>query len=272
MLFRGVATVFAIKNAGLAIGIGVGSSFIVLISFIWGIFVFGEHVHSRLDACFAVGCMMTGLLGMAYYSAPSIATPDNNNLHNNNLHHPALMERHDSSADSDGSDYQQLDNDEPQDDDEDDDDDHNCGDADDEESPAEHDHYSDDDGIVVVDNSMIDDPQQQNHIICCGMKFQRRTLGILSAMFTGIYGGSIMGKFFFSVRFCFGADPRTYWYFGWFLIAFFFIKYYSSNEICPARCQRLGLFDQFCDWCSCCEPITLDFSLSIFISTLRFII
>jgi hypothetical protein len=33
----GVATVYAVKSAGLAIGIGVGSSFIVLISFTWGV-------------------------------------------------------------------------------------------------------------------------------------------------------------------------------------------------------------------------------------------
>ena len=32
-----VATVYAVKSAGLAIGIGVGSSFIVLISFTWGV-------------------------------------------------------------------------------------------------------------------------------------------------------------------------------------------------------------------------------------------
>ena len=46
----GVATVFAIKNAGLAIGIGVGSSFIVLVSFTWGIFIFEyvAYVRSRL--------------------------------------------------------------------------------------------------------------------------------------------------------------------------------------------------------------------------------
>eukprot|EP00529_Nitzschia_sp_RCC80_P010565 CAMPEP_0113492778 /NCGR_PEP_ID=MMETSP0014_2-20120614/28254_1 /TAXON_ID=2857 /ORGANISM="Nitzschia sp." /LENGTH=627 /DNA_ID=CAMNT_0000386625 /DNA_START=200 /DNA_END=2083 /DNA_ORIENTATION=+ /assembly_acc=CAM_ASM_000159 len=69
----GVATIYAIKSAGLAIGIGVGSSFIVLVSFYWGIFVFGEHVHSRVQACFAVGCMLCGLVGMAYYSSPAVA-------------------------------------------------------------------------------------------------------------------------------------------------------------------------------------------------------
>uniref|UniRef100_A0A6T6DR75 EamA domain-containing protein n=1 Tax=Craspedostauros australis TaxID=1486917 RepID=A0A6T6DR75_9STRA len=67
----GVATVYAVKTSGLAIGIGVGSSFIVLVSFTWGIFIFGEHVHSKAGATLAVACMMVGLLGMSYFSAPT---------------------------------------------------------------------------------------------------------------------------------------------------------------------------------------------------------
>lgn len=66
----GIATVYAIKAAGLAIGIGIGSSFIVLVSFVWGIFVFREKVHSLFGACVAVACLMLGVLGMSYYSAP----------------------------------------------------------------------------------------------------------------------------------------------------------------------------------------------------------
>ena len=67
----GVATVYAVKSAGLAIGIGIGSSFIVLVSFVWGIFVFGEAVRSKFGACMAVFCMMAGLMGMSYYSSPA---------------------------------------------------------------------------------------------------------------------------------------------------------------------------------------------------------
>lgn len=66
----GIATVYAIKSAGLAIGIGIGSSIIVLVSFIWGIFVFGEEVKSLWGACFAVLCMMGGLMGMSYFLSP----------------------------------------------------------------------------------------------------------------------------------------------------------------------------------------------------------
>jgi hypothetical protein len=66
----GVATVYAVQSAGLAMGIGIGSSFIVLVSFVWGIFLFDEPIHSRDLAALAVLCMMAGLLGMSYYSAP----------------------------------------------------------------------------------------------------------------------------------------------------------------------------------------------------------
>jgi hypothetical protein len=68
--FRGVATVYAVKAAGLAIGIGIGSSCIVLVSFFWGIFIFHEHVHSITGACFAILALIVGILGMSYYSSP----------------------------------------------------------------------------------------------------------------------------------------------------------------------------------------------------------
>jgi glucose uptake protein GlcU len=70
----GVATVYAVKKAGLAIGIGIGSSFIVLVSFIWGIMIFEEKVHSRWGASFAILCMMMGLFGMSYFSSPEEAS------------------------------------------------------------------------------------------------------------------------------------------------------------------------------------------------------
>jgi glucose uptake protein GlcU len=72
----GVATVYAVQSAGLAIGIGIGSSFIVLVSFVWGVFVFAEPIHSRAGATFAIACMMSGLLGMSYYSAAPPTTSD----------------------------------------------------------------------------------------------------------------------------------------------------------------------------------------------------
>lgn len=71
MTCSGIATIYAVKSAGLAIGFGVASSCIVLSSFTWGIFVFEEEVHSKAGACAAVACLMVGLLGMSYYSSPT---------------------------------------------------------------------------------------------------------------------------------------------------------------------------------------------------------
>ena len=53
-----------------------GSSFIVLVSFVWGVFIFHEHVHSRFSACLAILSMMLGLFGMSYYSSPEAAAVD----------------------------------------------------------------------------------------------------------------------------------------------------------------------------------------------------
>lgn len=52
-------------------GIGIGSSCIVLSSFSWGIFFFHEKVRSKIGACFAVACLISGLVGMSYYSSSS---------------------------------------------------------------------------------------------------------------------------------------------------------------------------------------------------------
>ena len=183
----GIATIFAVKNAGLALAIGVSSSFIVLVSFYWGIFVFGEHVHSRVDACFAVGCMMVGLLGMAYHSAPSDSNSDGGN------HTSQILDHRDSSADSDGSDYQQLGNDEPLEDGVDDDDDE---DPTTESTQIRQDEDDFDDEMVIVDDTSIHHPN--DYVTICGVKWKRRTLGILSAMFTGTYGGSIMAPMKFA--------------------------------------------------------------------------
>jgi hypothetical protein len=183
-----LATVFAVKNAGLAIGIGVGSSFIVLVSFTWGIFVFGEHVHSISGACFAVGCMMMGLLGMAYFSAPIDSDCSSTGSYEE-------VQPEDSSiADgTDGDHYHGL---------------HSvpseeepevgfvdevvpaaststCPSTDDVETVT----VSADDDMVLVDDEAALPP---THLMLCGRKWSRRTLGILAAMFTGIYGGSIM--------------------------------------------------------------------------------
>ena len=66
----GVAAIFAVKNAGLAVSQGLWSSIIVIVSFTWGIFIFHEQVKSTIGALFAVTLLITGLWGMSFYSSP----------------------------------------------------------------------------------------------------------------------------------------------------------------------------------------------------------
>lgn len=172
--FMILGTIFAIKNAGLAIGIGVGSSFIVLVSFTWGIFVFQEHVHNRLHACFAVGLMMMGLLGMAYYSAPDVIQEE---LQEEREEFRAHYEYHSIGSSSSSSS------------------------SDEEDHPLQgQSSVSESDNNVpfrgeAMENEMLnenDENSGESHTILMGMKWSRRSLGILSAMFAGSYGGSVM--------------------------------------------------------------------------------
>jgi glucose uptake protein GlcU len=64
----GVAGIFAIRNAGIAMAVGTWSSIIVLTSFTWGILVFEERVKSKSGAVGAVMMLICGLVGMAYFS------------------------------------------------------------------------------------------------------------------------------------------------------------------------------------------------------------
>lgn len=64
----GLANVYAVRTAGLAVAFGIYSSVTVLTSFIWGVFVFGEHVGSKVAACCAAGMLIAGLCGMAAFS------------------------------------------------------------------------------------------------------------------------------------------------------------------------------------------------------------
>lgn len=42
----------------------------------WGVFIFDEHVRSRLNATMAIILMMTGLWGMSFFSSPVRAQQD----------------------------------------------------------------------------------------------------------------------------------------------------------------------------------------------------
>jgi len=68
----GMCGVYAVKNAGLAVSQGTWSSLKVLVSFVWGMFIFDEMVKSRSGACFSVLLIAIGLVGMSYFSSPEV--------------------------------------------------------------------------------------------------------------------------------------------------------------------------------------------------------
>ncbi len=65
----GVAAVVSVQHVGLGVGQGTWSSIIVLVSFSWGVFYFGESLYSYPISVFGLLCLMGGVAGMAYFSA-----------------------------------------------------------------------------------------------------------------------------------------------------------------------------------------------------------
>ncbi len=68
----GVCGIFGIRNSGLGISVGTWSAVTVLVSFTWGIFMFGERVVSVEKTVFGIFMMVAGVAGMAYFSSPQI--------------------------------------------------------------------------------------------------------------------------------------------------------------------------------------------------------
>lgn len=64
----GLASVYGVRSAGLAVAFGIYASMTVLTSFIWGVFIFHEHVGSKIGACCAASLLIAGLCGMAAHS------------------------------------------------------------------------------------------------------------------------------------------------------------------------------------------------------------
>jgi len=208
----GVATIYAIKTAGLAVAIGTGSSFIVLVSFSWGIFFFDEHVHSRIQACAAVVCMLCGLAGMAYYSAPTVAHNTHstggssrqlNHNRNGDYYQPVHPEDLDFLPPEEAfstTNYVAMEsslgtnNGEESTDETTDGATNNTGN---DNGDGNHPDESTDD-VVMLEGTEDEDDEFNNHstsvVMCCGrLRVQERILGILAALvFTGLWGGSIM--------------------------------------------------------------------------------
>lgn len=175
--------VYAIKSAGLAVGMGIGSSLIVLVSFTWGIFIFQERVESRVGASFAILLMMVGLWGMSYYSSPKAQVEEQM------CDHGSVISQH-------SAEYRGI---------------HaHASDAENEEEESFHEETD------VYDDDIVEIPTD---VVIWGRKISKRKLGMAAAVFNGAWGGSIMVPLKFApsdangrgylISFAFGASIVT---------------------------------------------------------------
>jgi glucose uptake protein GlcU len=63
--------IYAIRNAGIAVAVGIWSSIQVVVSCVFGIIIFQEEVKDKTQTMLAFLILMTGLIGMSRYSDPS---------------------------------------------------------------------------------------------------------------------------------------------------------------------------------------------------------
>ncbi|KAL7471037.1 hypothetical protein ACHAXS_013729 [Conticribra weissflogii] len=151
----GAFNIFAIRNAGLAVSQGIVSSSIVMVSFIWGNLVFREEVQSQPVAYFAILQIMAGLWGMSYFSSVESSSPQH------------------SDSDVDGDEKADLMlNDEEVDED-----------FGNEPSPLSE-------PLEISDERK--SSTKGRAILICGKTYQRRYVGLCSALICGIWGGSCL--------------------------------------------------------------------------------
>ena len=159
----GAFNIFAIRNAGLAISQGIVASSIVMVSFIWGNIIFKEPAKSQMMAYLAVWLIMGGLYGMSLYSTSDWV---------------------DSEEVPRGSDHEYNFEEE------------------DEQDAFLNDDSSENQPSHPLENSLEISPASPGRekqttsgggvIVVCGKTFQRRNLGLLSALLCGTWGGSCL--------------------------------------------------------------------------------
>jgi len=165
----GVCGIFGIRNAGLAISVGTWSSITVLISFCWGIFFFGEQVQSVSGTAFGILMMIIGFIGMAYFSSfkdEIIETPVTEEASlemTRDLTEPLLEIEIETNNDND--------------------------------EEIVEDTAGENDGSPIAEVSQScqqDDDTNDDIMMFCGIKWERKVLGVLGACVDGILGGSTL--------------------------------------------------------------------------------
>lgn len=165
----GVAAIYAVQNAGLAVSQGIWSSVIVIVSFVWGIGFFHEQVRSRGMAAFAVLVMILGLWGMSFFSSPEGIedTQDETSEQGIDSDHFSAMDEDNITIDLTGTGTG-----------------HEIGNEITTSSTSLG--YE---GVDIADEFFDEDPSLENYHHSSIIK---RRLGISAAIFNGVWGGSIM--------------------------------------------------------------------------------
>ncbi|KAK1740806.1 TMEM144 family transporter [Skeletonema marinoi] len=170
----GAFNIFAIRNAGLAISQGIVASSIVMVSFIWGNIIFKEPAKSQVMAYLSVWLIMGGLYGMSYYSTSDWV--DNTDHHHD---HEATSSDHDYDFEEDEQDAFLNDG-----------------------STSSASYENEPSPSNPLANSLEISPASPGRekqatpgsgaIVVCGKTFQRRNLGLISALLCGTWGGSCL--------------------------------------------------------------------------------
>jgi hypothetical protein len=191
----GLAVIYAVQNAGLAVAIGVGNSFIVLVSFTWGIFIFGEKLQSELWACIAVVIMICGICGMSYYSSSNSSTCKSA-LPPAAKQYAVLDQQEEETTNGFEYDDDYIEEEEEASNDDSFIENGEASNGYHQVSLQQGDESGDDNVVMKVSNmeslEIEGVEKQAPTTTCCGVTLSPQVLGILAAVFQGAWGGSIM--------------------------------------------------------------------------------
>jgi len=174
----GTAGIFAVRNAGLAISVGLWSAIMVLISFFWGIFIFDEKVKSKIETCFAVGLLTVGMAVMSYSSSQSpltLQTHIESEQHHNNMKCYTEVELVMPTADRNYDNQCIM---------------RRVESAEALKLPSSDDDDKSDATKKLITGEPITPRSLEGSINCLGIDCSRRKVGICAAIFNGIFAGS----------------------------------------------------------------------------------
>jgi len=184
----GVAAIYAVKHAGLAVSQGLWSSCIVLVSFTWGIFIFGENVRNVVNACLAIACMMIGLWGMSYYSHQHHYPQREEILGEDNSEKETFQNEYNHDCRDEGAvhlvDHPNLES--------------KAGTHSQEALDHETDRIQINGLYSKVETKVHEDHDDKKSFSLVAYPISQRALGLLAAIFNGIWGGSIMAPMHFA--------------------------------------------------------------------------